>query len=222
LSHTAENATDLGVLGEVTIAGYHGRGRFMGRAANREPQVSRQGSALMKRSMPFAAMVLVWPSVACASFGGSINLPWGFVLVLAALFALPGAIVVLLLEWIGATRTPPSWLGAVAALPLVYCVLRATGLVRGAEPGHFLLPIPPLIELVLITFITPPRVRHAVGWGAAVASTLLLGLLPPVGPVSGQQHSRDSWVVILGGAFTTALLWQIGVWLGRRSLRRAP
>jgi hypothetical protein len=167
-----------------------------------------------------AAMVLFWPAVAAASFNGRIDLPFGVIVAAGVFGALPGAVAVLLLEWAGATRTPPSWAGALAAVVLVYCVLRVTGLVRGAEPGWFLFPIPPLIELVLITFITSPHTRHAAGWVVAVAILLILWLTPAVGQPANLQFAKDAWAVIIGGAPTTALLWQVGVRLGRRSLRR--
>jgi len=166
--------------------------------------------------------VLVWPSVACASFNGRIDLPVGVCVVLGVLGALPGAVVVLFLEWRAATWTPPSWAGALAGLALVYCVLRVTGLVGPAgDRGFLLLPIPPLIELVLITFVPSSRVRHVAGWAAAAAgSALLVGLVLALDPAGPSVRPNEAWGLICGGALTTALLWRLGVWLGQRTVRR--
>jgi hypothetical protein len=164
-------------------------------------------------------MVLVWPSVACASFNGRIDLPFGFCVVIGVVAALPGAVVVLFLEWRAVTWTPPSWVGALAGLALAYSVLRVTGLVGPAgDRGFSLLPIPPLIELVLITFVPSSRVRHAAGWAAAAAaSALLIGL---VLALEAPARSIEAWGLMGGGALTTVLLWRLGVWLGQRTLRR--
>ncbi len=169
-----------------------------------------------------AAAVLVWPSVACASFNGPLHFPWGFCVVFGVLGALPGAVVVLFLEWKASTWTPPSWAGALAGLALIYCVLRVTGLVGPAgDRGLFLQPIPPLIELVLITFIPSSRVRHAAGWFAAAAgSALLVGLVQIFNTAGPSARSSEAWGLMGGGALTTALLWRLGVWLGQRTLRR--
>ena len=176
----------------------------------------------MRPSVPCAAMVLVWPSVACASFNGPINFPFGLCVLLGVLAALPGAVVVLFLEWRAVTWTPPSWAGALAGLALVYCVLRVAGLVGPAgDRAFYLLPIPPLIELVLITFVPSSRVRHAAGWAVAAAgSALLVGLVLTLKLAGPAARSIEAWGLIFGGALTTALLWRVGVWLGQRTLRR--
>jgi hypothetical protein len=166
-----------------------------------------------------AAMVLVWPSVAGASFNGRLDFPVGFCVVFGVFGALPGAVVVLFPEWKAATWTPPSWAGALAGLALVYCVLRVTGLVGPAGDSLlYLQPIPPLLELVLITFVPSSRVRHAAGWAAAAAgSAFLVGLVLTAGP---SVRPIEAWGLACGGALTTALLWQLGVRLGQRTLRR--
>jgi hypothetical protein len=165
-------------------------------------------------------MALVWPSVAWASFNGPIHFSFGVSVVFGVIGALPGAIVILLLEWKGATTRPPSWLGALAALALVYCVLRLAVLPGwSGDRGLFVLPIPPLIEFVLITFVTSPRARQAAGWAVAAASILLLALAPALA-APAVQFSKDAWGPIGGGALTTALLWQLGVRQGKRVLAR--
>lgn len=176
----------------------------------------------MKRSMPFAATVVVWPSVACASFNGPLHLSFGANVAIGVIAALPAAIVVLVLEWKGATWTPPSWAGALAALAFGYCVLRLTGLVGPAgDRGRALLAIPPLIELVLITFVPSSRARHAAGWAVAAASVLLLGLGQTSSNALGPPgRPNEGWGLSCGGVLVTALLWRLGVWLGQRTVRR--
>jgi hypothetical protein len=169
-----------------------------------------------------AALVLVWPSVACASFNGRIDLPFGVCVVIGVLGALPGAVVVLFLEWRAATWTPPSWAGALAGLVLVYCVFRVTGLVGPAgDRALYLQPIPPSIELALITFLPSSRVRHAVGWAAAAAgSAMLVGLVLALEAPGSAVQLIQAWGLMFGGALTTALLWRLGVRLCQRTLRR--
>jgi len=176
----------------------------------------------MRPSLAFAAMVLVWPSIACASFGGQLHLSFGANVVIGVIAALPGAIAVLVLEWKGATWTPPSWAGALAALAFGYCVLRVTGLVGPAgDRGRGLLAIPPLVELVLITFVPSSRARHAAGWAVAAASVLLLGLAQTSSNALGPPgRPKEGWGLVCGGVLATAVLWRFGVWLGQRTLRR--
>lgn len=175
----------------------------------------------MRASTLFAALVLVWPSAAFASFNGQLHFSFGAHVVFGVIGALPGALVVLLLEAKAVTWAPPSWQGALAAVALVYCVLRVTGLVGPAgDRGFYILPIPPLIELILITFVTSSRPRHAAGWAVAAAIVLLLGLAQALAPPSGARPGNASWGLIGGGAATTALLWRLGALFGERSLRR--
>jgi hypothetical protein len=171
--------------------------------------------------LPFAAMVLVWPSVACASFNGPLHLSFGANVVIGVIAALPGAIAVLLLEWKGATWTPPSWAGALAALAFGYCLLRLTGLVGPAgDRGRGLLAIPPLIELALITVVRSSRARQAAGWAVAAASVVLLGLAQTSNALGPPGRPNEGWGLLCGGVLATALLWRVGVWLGQRTLRR--
>jgi hypothetical protein len=167
-------------------------------------------------------MVLVWPSVASASFNGPLHFPFGFCVAIGVIAALPGAVVVLFLEWRAATWTPPWSAGALAGLALVYCVLRVTDLVGPAgDRGFYLLPIPPLIELGLITFVPSSRVRHAAGWAAVAAgSALLVGLVLTLKAPGAAVRLIEAWGLMGGGALTTALLWRLGVWLCQRTLRR--
>jgi len=175
----------------------------------------------MRPSTLFAVLVLVWPSVACASFNGPIHFSFGATVVFGVLGALPGALVVLLLEAKAPTWAPPSWQGALAALALGYCILRLTGVVGPAgDRARLLFPVPPLIELVLIAFVTSSRARRAAGWAVAVASTVLLALAQIFGDPAAGHPRIDGWGVLFGGAFTTALAWRIGAYLGERSMRR--
>jgi hypothetical protein len=166
--------------------------------------------------------MLLWPSVAWASFNGPLHFPVGFCVLFGVLGALPGAVVVLFLEWKAATWTPPAWAGALAGVVLVYCVLRVTGLVGPAgDRGLYLQPIPPSIELLLITFVPSSRVRHVAGWAAAAAgSAFLVGLVQTVSFPGPSARPGEAWALIGGGALATALLWRTGVWLGQRTLRR--
>lgn len=176
----------------------------------------------MRPSMPFAAMVLVWPSAAFASFNGPLHLSFGASVMIGVVAALPGATGVLLMEWKGATWTPPWWAGALAALVFAYCVLRLAGVVGPAgDRGRALLTIPPLIELALITFVPSPRTRHAAGWVVVAASVLLLGLMQTFSNALGPPGRPNAgWGLLCGGVLATALLWRLGVWLGQRILRR--
>jgi len=179
------------------------------------------GVASPRPSVSFAALLLVWPSVACASFNGRIDLPFGACVAIGVVAALPGAIAVLLLEWRATTWLPPPWAGALAGLSFVYCVLRLTGLVGPAgDRGFYLLPIPPLIEFVLIAFVHSTRVRHAVIWAVAAASVLLVGLALTFNASGPSARPSEGWGVVCGGAVTTVLLWRLGVWLGQWTLRR--
>jgi hypothetical protein len=181
-----------------------------------------RGQSNLGSRLLLAAMVIVWPSLAWASFNGPIHLPFGICVVIGVLGALPGAVVVLFLEWKAATWTPPWWSGALAGLALVYCVGRLTGLVGPAgDRGWYLQPIPPLIQLVLITFVPSSRVRHVAGWsGAAAGSALLVVLVLTLNPAGPSVRSMEAWGLVGGGALTTALLWRLGVWLCQRTLHR--
>jgi hypothetical protein len=167
-------------------------------------------------------MVLVWPGVAWASFNGPIHFPFAICVVLGVLGAVPGGLVVLFLEWKASTWTPPWWAGALAALVLVYCVLRVTGLVGPAgDRALYVQPVPPFVELLLITVIPSSRVRHVAGWAAVAAgSALLVALVQTLDPAGSSARSAEAWGLAGGGALTTALLWRLGVWLGQRTLRR--
>ena len=166
-----------------------------------------------------AAMLLVWPSVACASFNGRLDFPFGLNVAFGVLGALPGAVVILLLEWQLPSRTPPPWVGPAAALAAVYCLLRLAGVVgaAGDRPLIPLLAAPSLIDLILITYVTSSRWRHAAGWAVAAGSLLIFVLARPEDPARSSQE----WGVLVGGAPTTFLLWRIGFSLGQRSLRRS-
>jgi hypothetical protein len=169
-----------------------------------------------------ATMALVWPGVAWASFNGRIDLPFGFCVAIGVIGALPGAIVVFFLEWRASVWTPPWWAGALAALALVYCILRVTGLVGPAgDRGWLVLPIAPLIEHVLITFIPSSRVRHTAGWVAVAAGgALLFALVLILDNEGGAAREIEAWGLVGGGGLTTALFWRLGVHLCQRTLRR--
>lgn len=166
-----------------------------------------------------AAALCLLPESASASFGGRMQLGFGFIFLAAALFALPGALLCLLFELVGARRRVPLWVGIIAAGLALYCAARAIGFGPRGDAVYFLLPVPPLMTLALVTFLRPPWLRLAAVWMvAALGIGLVLGAEKYFGST---LDSAEPWALPLGGAFMSLMLWQLGFFLRQRSRRDA-
>ncbi|MEO8135120.1 MAG: hypothetical protein ABI831_14195 [Betaproteobacteria bacterium] len=172
-----------------------------------------------RRLLPIliATAVIAISPPALASFNGRLDLGPGLTLLIAAAFSLPGAVLCAIIEWIGARRRPPTWVGALAAGLGIFCGTRALGWDPRGDAGYFLLAVPPLLTLALVALIPAPRPRLVAVW-----VTSLLGLwLVAVALNSTGADPSDVAALPIGGALVTLPLWQLVYLLRQASLRRA-
>ena len=182
------------------------------------------GSTQRARNAPVAAVVLVAlagaSAPALASFGGgslgTIRIPPWLLFFIGGIFATPGAVVVAVIEWIGARRPPPAWVAVVPIVLAVLCFAIALGYggVK-ADNGWYLFPVPPLMMLGLVALF--PRAGHRL---AAVWAVSLLGFaaMTYANVRFGTSSRRELTATIAGGACFTLALWQLTWWLRKTGL----
>lgn len=167
-----------------------------------------------------AAALVLEAAPAQASFGGRLDLGFGFLFVAAAVVSSPGALLCMIAEWVGARRRPPLWVGSAALGLAVCCLLIALRLIGpGGDSGLFVIFIPPLMTLALVSLLPAPVWRVIAVWCVAIGVAWLFVLRARnPGPSSTTVEGLGA---LLGGALVSMLLWHLGFWLGQRSLRRA-
>jgi len=154
-----------------------------------------------------------------ASFGGRLDLSFGFMLVGGLIVALPGGLACLLAEWLGTRRRPPPWVGVCGLALGLLCL----GGLLAAKPsgmgGALLFPLPPLMTLALVTLLPAPGWRLFAVWCMSTGSLWLIVLVHrPDGPPAAAEELLGG---LLGGALTHLVLWHLGFLLGQLGRRRA-
>ena len=148
------------------------------------------------------------------------GLGFGFAFLAAAILALPGGLLCVLAEVIGARHRPPSWLGILALVLAVCCLLLVFRVIGpGGDRGWFIFPVPPLMTLALVSLLPAPRWRLIAVW---LVATSLLGLLAHAFQQLGSATTpAEGLGVLLGGALSSMLPWQLAFVLQQRAWRRA-
>ena len=153
---------------------------------------------------------------ALASFGGgSIRIPPWMMFFIGGIFATPGAVVVAVIEWVGARRQPPAWVAVASMMLAVVCFTIALGLGGRADSGWYLLPVPPLMMLALAALFPRAGPRLAAVW---TVSLLAFAATTYTNVRFGTSARHEVTATIAGGACFTLLLWQLTWWLRKVGL----
>lgn len=185
------------------------------------PRVGRDPPrGLAVRAAFVSVLIVLAVAPAQASFGGSIKLDPAFVFMVAAVVAMPGAVISLLAETIGARHRPPLWVGGLAlgiAVITLLVMLRVVG--PGGDSGVLVVFLPPLMSLALVSLVPAPRWCLVAVWCVAIGVAVLL---VRVTQAPGAASSADGgYGALYGGALVSMLFWHVGFWLGQRWRRRA-
>jgi hypothetical protein len=151
---------------------------------------------------------------ACASFNGPLDLGFKTLFVAGLVVALPGGLVCVVTEWVGAVRQPPLWIGRVAlTLGLLGLASLAVANPGGQLAACVVFGAPPVMTLALVTLLPAPRWRLGAVWLVSLASIYWIdAMLRP----SGAPPPRTEMLGALqGGAVTHLLLWHAGFVLGQ-------
>jgi hypothetical protein len=168
-----------------------------------------------------AAVLVLEANPVAASFGGRLDLSPGFFFVGAASVATPGALLCMIAEWVGSRHRPPLWIGNAALGLAVCCLLIAQRVIGpGGDSGLFVVFLPPLMTLALVSLLPAPAWRLMAVWCVAAGVAAVFLLRPPV-PDPTAATVQGLRALLLGGALVSMLLWHLGFWLGQRSRRRA-
>jgi hypothetical protein len=168
-----------------------------------------------------AAVVSVLAAApAQASFNGPFKLDPAFVFMVAAVVAVPGAVISMLAELFGARHRPPRWVGSVAlgiAVITLLVMLRVIG--PSGDSGVLVVFLPPLMSLALVSLVPAPWWRLVAVWCVAIGVAVLMVLVTRTPEAAS---SADGGLgALYGGALVSMLLWHLGFWLGQHWRRRA-
>lgn len=180
--------------------------------------VHTRAAAAVRRLRPGALVgALLAAPPALGSFNGSIGpLPVEFVLIASALFAAPVAAVCAAIEWVGARRRPPVWIGIAALVLATFCLIAILGAFGMQRYGiAYLVAFPPLTTLALVALVPVPRMRVFAVW------TVALGMAWAVARSGfGIGNDREGAALSVGGTLVLLPLWQLTYLLRQASLRR--
>ena len=165
------------------------------------------------RCLTFAVGVST-ASAALASFGGGIQIGFREFFVIAAIMAIPGAVICALIEWFGARHPPPYWIAwPAAALGLAFQLMALQVVVKAGDRGWYLFVVPPLMTFALTGIMRHARSRMFVAWiatAAALAATIRV------------YRGESITGAVIGGATISMIAWQLAWWLRQRTLVSDP
>lgn len=173
-----------------------------------------------RTSLRVSPVLALFAPDAFASFGGNLGFDPEFFFFAAMIMSIPGGIICLISELIGAKRQPSMWLG-VFALGLGVFALACVMFVRPRriEGVIAMFLLPPFMTLALVSLLRAPTWRVAVAWLVILGS---IGLIVAArAPLGTPDQARELAAGLFGGALTHIILWHFGFALGQRNRRRA-
>lgn len=103
-------------------------------------------------------------------------------------------------EWIGARHRPPLWVGNAALGLAVCCLLIAQRVIGpGGDSGSFVVFLPPLMTLALVSLLPAPAWRLMAVWCVAAGGAGIFLLRPPM-PDPTSATVQGLRALLLGGA----------------------